>query len=59
MTIRELENELSKYPEDFIIKLFDDEFGLRDIFEVNDIKKESIYNSFLKDEEKGKTIYLN
>ena len=27
MTIRELENELSKYPEDFIIKLFDDEFG--------------------------------
>ncbi len=59
MTIRELENELSKYPDDFIIKLFDDEFGLRDIFEVNDIKKESIYNSFLTDEEKGNTIFLN
>lgn len=59
MTRKELELELSKYPEDFIIKLFDDEFGLRDIFEINDIKKESIYNSFLTDEEKGNTIFLN
>lgn len=59
MTIKELELELSKYPEDFIVKIFDYEFGLSDIDSVSDIKKESIYNSFLTDEEKGNTIFLN
>lgn len=59
MTIKELELELSKYPENFIVKLFDYEFGLSDIDSVSDIKKESIYNSFLTDEEKGNTIFLN
>jgi hypothetical protein len=59
MTIKDLQLELSKYPDNFIVKIFDYEFGLSDIDSVSDIKKESIYNTFLTEEEKGKTIYLN